>query len=64
MIGVSGSFRVVEFYFFWDISALRLYTSLRGGACDHGLCRPSPYLEIQAVELAADGPDKLIHNIC
>ena len=31
---------------------------------DYGLCRPSLYVEIQAVELAADGPDKLIHNIC
>ena len=31
---------------------------------DHGLCRPSPYVEIRAVELAADGPDKLIHSIC
>ena len=28
------------------------------------LCRSSAYVEIEAVELAADGPDKLIHNIC
>ena len=30
----------------------------------YGLCRSSPHVEIEAVELAAYGPDKLIHNIC
>ena len=55
---------LLNFYLFGTFLPFDDVRHFEVARADYGLCRPSLYVEIQVVELAADGPDKLIHNIC
>ena len=64
MLAVPLAIPVVPVFAVVAVQLLLLTTAFGVAHADYGLCRPSPYVEVQAVELAADGLDKLIDNIC